>query len=275
MGTGQFDTWYNGAPVFTDLANTGDFGTWYRGAPVLDVGVVAIVLDRLGVLPVEFGARVARDDTLPVEFGTALARLGAVPVEFAGGLVRDGSLPVEFGRHLTLDGQLPVEFGTGVSRLGRVPIESLGALQVAVARSWSLPIEFLLAPVSPAGFWLGGGGAPVWWPVTLYSYYPQQPLWKPTDRPRKHLTPRRRKDRKGRVRRHRDPGLVEQEYAELVHAVARMLTRHMVEPLPPPPSPDIAATILRHRREPVRMAEAERFVQALREDLELLELELL
>jgi len=165
-----------------------------------------------------------------------------------------------------------------IDEFARIPDGNLDASDRT--RLTCVGFDLVVVPII-FGNWLGGGGgAPVWWPVTLYSYYPQQPLFKPADKPRKHLSPHRRKDRKGRRPRRVESGLVEQDYAELIQAVAQMLRSRDVEPLPSPvqsalPSPirrEIVEAVLIRRRAPVIVEHAERFVQALREDAEVLEL---
>jgi len=273
MSTGQFDAWYRGAPIL-DVANSGDFGSWVRGAPVLQVGVVApTVLDRLGAVPVEFARALIRDGYIPLEHLGALLRDGSIPVEMLGTLLRDGQIPLEHLGTLVRDGQIPVEVLGALGRLGILPVEFVGAPLFTLSRSGALPVEFGqgIVPFLFANWLGGGGGAPVWWPTTLYSYYPQQPLFKPGDKPAKHLRSRRRA-------RHRARRLPQEARSDDYDAIVRALYRSFMAPVPHllsvPVHPRVVAMATREQR-PAIVPVADTFVQALREDAELLELELL
>jgi len=266
----QFGFWWKGVPVI-DGGDGRAFNQWWKGAPVLQVSA-PIVLDRLGLIPVEFGQRVVRDGHMPLEYLGALLRDGSIPVEMLGMLVRDDQIPLDHLGTLLRDGHVPVELLGALARLGILPVEFAGAPLFLLSRSGALPVDFGQGVPFPFLNWLGGGGgAPVWWPTTLYSYYPQQPLFKPGDKPAKHLRSRRRA--RQRARR-----LPQEARSDDYDAIVRALYRSFMAPVPDlrsiPVHPHVVATATREQR-PAIVPVADIFVQALREDAELLELELL
>jgi len=137
-----------------------------------------------------------------------------------------------------------------------------------LGRDVRVPVE---TPEQYFGWLGGGGGAPVWWPSTLYTYYPQQPLFKAGDKPRKHLRSHRRA-------RHRRPRFPQEARSDEYDALVRQLYRSFLVPEPHlaavPVPPRVVALAVREQR-PALVPVPPVFVQALREDAELLELELL